>query len=105
MHAQSTCDKGFKVFLSGSLYLTEGFSAHDNHDTDCSSHPNFLATRAPCSNEATKEAMESMKAFTHSAADAKNFACAFHIDSLEKNDHTMTGKENTFFMRFQLEVG
>ena len=91
-HVESTCDKGFKVFLIGSLHLTEGFSACDNHNNDYSSYPNFLATRMLCSNKATKEVAKSTKAVVCKVADIKDFACAFHIDSLEKNDHVMTGK-------------
>ena len=45
MHVESTCDEGMKVFLGGSLCLVEGFSTHDDCNTDYSSYPNLLATR------------------------------------------------------------
>ena len=105
IHIESIYDKGLKVCLSGCLYLTEGFSTYDNYNNDYSSYPNFLATRILCSNEETKEVVKSNKAVCCKVSDVKDFAYVFHIDSLEKNDHVITGKENAFFTRFQLVTG
>ena len=41
IHIESICDKEFKVFLSGRLYLIEDFSMHNNYNNDYSFYSNF----------------------------------------------------------------
>lgn len=58
-----------------------------------------------CSNEETMKSIKTAKLFYCKASGANDFAFAFHIESLDKNEHVITGKENSFFAYFKTVTG
>ena len=94
MHKQ-----GRTVFLSGHLHKTEGFGALTSYNTDYSSCPTFSATRVLKSNDATKEVVKMNNVLHYKVENEKDLACVFHLDSIERNECEISGKEHDYFVQ------
>ena len=73
-----------------------------NYNTDYLSYPNFLAIHTLCRNDAMKKVVKTNTILHCKVDSAKDLAYIFYLDSQERNEYIITGKEFTYFICFEV---